>query len=51
MLPTINGKPLSECSLEDFRETLDNPDFKESEYLDYKKTFSILDYDKSQRIF
>ena len=44
MLPTINGKPLLECSLEDIQEIIDNPDFRESEYIDYKRTFDILEY-------
>ena len=46
MLPAINGKSLLECSEEDFRSILDNPDYKENKYLDYKQTLSILKYDK-----
>ena len=50
MLPTINGKPLLECSLEDIQEIIDNPDFRESEYIDYKRTFDILEYkDKDEK--
>ena len=42
MLPTINGKSLLECSLDDFKTIIDNPDFKESLYLDYKRDFDII---------
>ncbi|MCI6435894.1 MAG: ATP-binding protein [Clostridiales bacterium] len=44
MLPTINGKPIIECSKEDFAVIIDNPDYSENEYLDYKRSFSFLDY-------
>lgn len=43
MLPTINGKTFLECTAEDLAELLDNPDFRENEYIDYKATFSFLD--------
>ena len=43
MLPIINGKSLLECSLEDIQEIIDNPDYRESEYIDYKRTFEILE--------
>lgn len=43
MLPTINGKSFLECTAEDLVELLDNPDFRENEYIDYKLTFSFLD--------
>ena len=49
MLPTLNGKPLTECLIEDFQGILDNSDYKENEQLDYKTNFSILDYDKTQK--
>ena len=49
MLPTINGKTLSCCTIDDFNELLDNPDYRENEQIDYKRTFSILDYDKSEK--
>ena len=41
MLPTINGKEIIDCDLEDIKVILDNPDYAENEYLDYKKSFSI----------
>ena len=43
ILPTINGKSFLECPAEDLTELLDNPDFRENEYIDYKSTFSFLD--------
>ena len=43
MLPTINGKSFLECTAEDLAELLDNPDFRENEYIDYKLTFSFMD--------
>ncbi len=41
MLPTINGKEIIDCCLEDIQFIIDNPDYAENEYLDYKKAFSI----------
>lgn len=41
MLPIINGKEIIDCTLEDFQGILDNPDYAENEYLDYKKDFAI----------
>ena len=46
MLPTINGKSLLECNEDDLNEIIDNSDYRESEYLDYKGDFSILNYSK-----
>lgn len=43
MLPTINGKPIIECTKEDFAVIIDNPDYRENEYIDYKRGFSFLD--------
>ena len=42
MFPTINGKPLLQCKEDDFIQILDNPDYRESEYLDYKRSFALL---------
>lgn len=42
MFPRINNKTFMECTLEDFHELIDNPDYRENQYLDYKKTFSFL---------
>lgn len=50
MLPTINGKSLLECSECDFEDIIDNPDYRENEYIDYKRNFSILEYSKEQKL-
>lgn len=47
MLPTVNGKLLLDCTEEDFSVLIDNPDYRENDYLDYKITFSFLDCPKS----
>ncbi len=49
MLPTVNGKHLYDCTFEEFKEILGNSDFHENEYLDFKQSFSILDYSKQER--
>ena len=49
MLPTINGKEIIDCSLEDIQVIIDNPDYAENEYLDYKKAFPIDTVDKDKR--
>ncbi len=41
MLPTINGKSLLECSLEDLKVIIDSLDYRENEHIDYKKVFTI----------
>jgi len=48
MLPQINNKSLLECTEIDFTEILNNPDYRENQYLDYKRTFSFLEVDKSK---
>lgn len=47
MLPTINGKSFLECTEADLQELLENPDYRESEYLDYKESFSFLEMPKA----
>jgi hypothetical protein len=42
MLPTISGKSLLECNEDDLNEIIDNSDYRESEYLDYKGDFRAL---------
>ena len=49
MLPTINGKSFLECNIDDLKTILDNTDFKESEYLDYKKSFELTEIPKTQK--
>ena len=48
MLPQINNKSLLECTEEDFAEIINNSDYRENQYLDYKRTFSFLEVDKSK---
>ena len=49
MLPTINGKAFLDCSLEDLRGILDNQDYREGDYLDYKKSFELTEIPKSEK--
>lgn len=46
MLPTLNGKSFLDCTEEDLQELLDNPDYRENEYIDYKASFAFLEMDK-----
>lgn len=48
MLPRINGKDLFDCTEDDFSEIIDNLDYRENEYLDYKKTLDILSIPKDR---
>lgn len=50
MLPKINGKDIIDCELSDLQEILDNPSFAENEYLDYKKSFTIDEVPKEQKL-
>lgn len=49
MLPSVNSKSFLECDLNDIQTILDNTDFKESEYLDYKKSFELTEIPKTQK--
>lgn len=46
MLPVINGKELFDCDEEDLKVLIDNSDYRENEYLDYKVNFSFLEFQK-----
>lgn len=46
MLPTINGKQIIDCSLEDLKEIIDNQAYRENEYIDYKQCFHIDETEK-----
>lgn len=46
MYPTINGKSFMDCTEEDLQVLLENPDYRENEYIDYKRNFSFLEMDK-----
>lgn len=49
MLPTINGKEIIDCNLDDLRTIINNPDYAENEYLDYKRCFAIDVVEKEKR--
>ena len=48
MLPTINGKSFLECDENDLEDILDNATYRENEYLDYKRDFSIDHFPKGK---
>lgn len=48
MLPKINNKSFLECSEEDLEVLIDNPDFRENEYIDYKQNFAFLEFPKGK---
>ena len=43
MVFQINGKTLLECNEDDIKLLIDDPAFRESEYIDYKENFSFLE--------
>ena len=47
MKPTINGKTFMDCNEADLQILIDNPDYREGDYLDYKASFSFLDIPKN----
>lgn len=51
MYPTINNKSLLECEMEDFEVLLHNPDYREGQYLEYKRVIHYMNIrdDKVQR--
>lgn len=48
MLPLINGKAIVACNENDLQVLLDNPDYRENEYIDYKVNFSFLESEKGR---
>ncbi len=48
MLPQINGKDLLSCSENDLSVLIENVDYRENEYLDYKQSFSFLEMEKGK---
>ena len=42
ILPTLNGKSFLDCTEEDLQELIDNPDYRENEFIDYKETLAFL---------
>ena len=49
MLPKINGKDLLDCFESDFESILENLDYRENEYIDYKEDMTILRIPKEKR--
>lgn len=48
MFPTINGKCILECCEEDLKEMLENPNFMENEYLEYKQCIAFMKIPKER---
>ena len=49
MLPKINNKSFLECNEEDLNVLIENPDYRENEYIDYKKNFSFMEIPKEKK--
>lgn len=49
MFPKVNGKSFLELTEEDLEVLIDNPDFRENEYIDYKENFSFLEIPKEKK--
>lgn len=49
MLPKINNKSFLECTESDLEVLIDNPDYRENEYLDYKKKFAFLEISEEKK--
>lgn len=46
MLPTVNNKSFLECNEEDLKFLIENPDYRENEYIDYKENLHYLEIPK-----
>lgn len=46
MIPKINNKSFLECSEEDLNVLIENEDFRENEFIDYKQNFAFLELPK-----
>ena len=46
MLPTVNNKSFLECNEEDLKLLIENPDYRENEYIDYKENLHYLEIPK-----
>ncbi len=49
MLPTVNNKSFLECNEEDLKNIIENPDYRENEYIDYKKNLHYLEIPKNAK--
>lgn len=50
MLPKINNKELIDCEASDFEVLLNNPDYRENQYLEYKQEFDQLRIPKEKQV-
>ena len=48
MLPQINGKSILACTEGDLSVLLENEDYGENEYIDYKRTFAFMEMNKGK---
>lgn len=48
MLPLINGKTFLSCTENDLQVLIGNLDYRENEYIDYKRNFSFLEINKGK---
>lgn len=48
MLPLINGKSLLECQEEDLKVLIENIEYRENEYIDYKQNIAYLEMPKGK---
>ena len=46
MLPQINGKSFLTCTEDDLKVLVENADYRENEYIDYKLNFAFLEIEK-----
>lgn len=46
MLPQINGKSFLSCTEDDLKVLVENTDYRENEYIDYKLNFAFLAAEK-----
>lgn len=49
MFPKVNGKSFLELAEEDLEVLIDNPDFRENDYIDYKENFAFLEIPKEKK--
>lgn len=49
MFPTVNGKSFLEVTEEDLRTLIENVDYRENDYIDYKRNFAFLEVPKEKR--
>ena len=49
MLPTINGKSFLEVTEDDLKVLVENADYRESDYIDYKRNFAFLEVAKEKK--